>query len=129
MHRLKWITCLTALALALLWSLPTGSIAQGRGDSPDGVWRESDPAAAPSPGSGVEIGPLASYRLFSLEWEFPADFKSLLSVELYKAGHHIYRNLEAVGLGFNTNHYLANLVGLLFLGELFKVFLARLAFP
>ena len=63
---------------------------------------------------------LAAYKMFSNQWEFLDDFKSRLIVELFKGGKHIWNNLENAGYGFNTNHYLSDLVGLLFLGELFK---------
>jgi hypothetical protein len=63
---------------------------------------------------------LLAYRMFSEQRRFGAAFKRILAIELYKGGRFIRGNLEQSGLGFNTNHYLASLVGLLYLGELFK---------
>jgi hypothetical protein len=63
---------------------------------------------------------LIAYRIFGEQRRFAREFKRTLTIELYKGGRFIRNNLEQSGLGFNSNHYLANLVGLLYLGELFK---------
>jgi hypothetical protein len=63
---------------------------------------------------------LLAYRMFSEQRRFGEEFKRTLAIELYKGGRFIRSNLEHSGLGFNSNHYLADLVGLLYLGELFK---------
>ncbi len=63
---------------------------------------------------------LLAYRFFAEQRRFEETFKRTLAIELYKGGRFIRGNLEQSGLGFNSNHYLADLVGLLYLGELFK---------
>lgn len=62
---------------------------------------------------------LAGYRLFASQHPFNTDFTRLVTIELYKGGRSIYENLEVTGDSHNTNHYLSDLLGLLFLGELF----------
>jgi hypothetical protein len=62
---------------------------------------------------------LMSYKLFGTRWEFREDFARLFAVELYKAGKHVYTNLDFLGRGFNGADYLAQMLSLLFLGELF----------
>ncbi len=63
---------------------------------------------------------LLAYQLLSSRHQFGKDFISLLTIELYKGGKSIFENLEKTGDGHNTNHYLTNLLGLLYLGELFN---------
>ncbi len=63
---------------------------------------------------------LVAYQTFALRHKFSDEFTKFLTIELYKGGKSIYENLEVTGDGHNTNHYLTNLLGLLFLGELFS---------
>ena len=63
---------------------------------------------------------LVAYEIFSVRQRFSDDFKKTLAIELYKGGRFIRANLENTGLGFSSNHYIADLVGLLYLGELFR---------
>ena len=63
---------------------------------------------------------LMAYQIFTLRHKFSDDFTKFLTIELYKGGKSIFENLEVTGDGHNTNHYLTNLLGLLFLGELFN---------
>jgi hypothetical protein len=62
---------------------------------------------------------LLAYRLFAEKWEFENEFSEMFALQLLKAGQFIYSNLERIGSGLNTSNYIANLVGLLMLGELF----------
>ncbi|MCK4856676.1 MAG: alginate lyase family protein [candidate division Zixibacteria bacterium] len=64
---------------------------------------------------------LLAYQVFAANWDFTDNFKTTLVIRLYKAGKHISGNLEKIAAGFNSSHYLANLLGLLYLGELFVV--------
>ena len=63
---------------------------------------------------------LVAYQIFSQKHEFNQEFTTYLTVELYKGGKSIFENLERAGDGHNTNHYLTNLLGLLYLGEFFR---------
>lgn len=63
---------------------------------------------------------LAAYQLFAARNDFGERFRQRLTLELYKGGRAIRENLEKIGSGFNTNHYLADLVGLLHLGWMFR---------
>lgn len=63
---------------------------------------------------------MIAYQTFALRFKFSDEFTKFLMIELYKGGKSIYENLEVTGDGHNTNHYLTNLLGLLFLGELFS---------
>ncbi|MGB5139519.1 MAG: alginate lyase family protein [Candidatus Zixiibacteriota bacterium] len=63
---------------------------------------------------------LTAFQIFAVRHKFSPEFESLLTVELYKGGKSIFENLEKAGDAHNTNHYLTNLLGLLFLGELFR---------
>jgi hypothetical protein len=63
---------------------------------------------------------LLAYRIFSEHRRFEETFKQTLAIELYKGGRFIRSNLEQSALGSNSSHYLADLVGLLYLGELFQ---------
>lgn len=63
---------------------------------------------------------LAAYQLFAARNDFGERFRLRLTLELYKGGRAIRENLEKIGSGFNTNHYLADLLGLLYLGWMFQ---------
>ncbi len=63
---------------------------------------------------------LVAYQTFALRHKFSEAFIEFLTIELYKGGKSIYENLEVTGDGHNTNHYLTDLLGLLFLGGLFS---------
>ncbi|MCH7879127.1 MAG: alginate lyase family protein, partial [candidate division Zixibacteria bacterium] len=63
---------------------------------------------------------LYASELFALSGPLPAPFVRTLYVSLYQHGLHIRNNLENQATGLNTNHYLANLIGLLTLGKLFE---------
>lgn len=63
---------------------------------------------------------LVAYQTFAQQHRFSKEFTRFLTVELYKGGKSIYENLEVTGDGHNTNHYLTNLLGLLYLGEAFN---------
>jgi len=62
---------------------------------------------------------LVAYQTFAQQHRFSEEFSKFLTVELYKGAKSIYENLEVTGDGHNTNHYLTNLLGLLYLGEVF----------
>jgi hypothetical protein len=89
-------------------------------------WREGNPFersinwACASETAFRCINWLLAYWMFGEQRRFEETFKRVLAVELYKGGRFIRSNLEQSALGFNTSHYLADLVGLLYLGELFK---------
>lgn len=63
---------------------------------------------------------LLAMKVFSTKKKFNDDFVRTLMIELYKGGKSIFENLEKTGDGNNTNHYLSDLLGLLYLGQLFK---------
>lgn len=63
---------------------------------------------------------LFASELFELSGPLPAPFVRTMYVSLYQHGLHIRNNLENLADGLNTNHYLANLIGLLTLGKLFE---------
>ncbi len=63
---------------------------------------------------------LVAYQLFAKQHDFSPAFADQLVVDLYKGGCAIRANLESSGAGFNTNHYVADLVGLFYLGAVFS---------
>ncbi len=63
---------------------------------------------------------LTAYQIFSLNHRFEERFQARLALELYKGGRSIWENRENTGAGYNTNHYLADLIGLLYLGWMFR---------
>ncbi len=65
------------------------------------------------------INILLAVELFHHTRPLPAPFLKTLYTLLYQSGRHIFANLEDSGRGLNTNHYLADLIGLLTLGALF----------
>ncbi|WP_248627127.1 alginate lyase family protein [Natroniella acetigena] len=62
-----------------------------------------------------------AYFLFEDKIDNDKKFKNKLNSSLYSHGKFIYKNLENKGK-FNNNHYLSNLVGLIFLGLYFGDF-------
>lgn len=63
---------------------------------------------------------LIAYQILAAGFEFAQNFKDILTIELFKGGNFIRHNLERTATGFNTNHFLSDLLGLLFLGQLFR---------
>ncbi len=63
---------------------------------------------------------LAAYQIFALNHRFEERFLARLTLELYKGGRSIWENRENTGAGYNTNHYLADLIGLFYLGWMFR---------
>ncbi len=63
---------------------------------------------------------LLAYQVIAAQFDFAQNFKDILTIELFKGGTFIRENLEHTATGFNTNHYLSDLMGLLFLGQLFS---------
>ncbi len=63
---------------------------------------------------------LIAYQIFATHFHFAQTFKDILTIELFKGGKYIRENLEKTATGFNTNHYLSDLLGLLYLGQLFE---------
>ncbi|MCH9032596.1 MAG: hypothetical protein IIB00_10105, partial [candidate division Zixibacteria bacterium] len=65
------------------------------------------------------INLICAVELFQNTTKLPEDFMRKLCASLFQHGRHIKENIEFVGRGANTNHYLADLVGLLALGLFF----------
>ena len=63
---------------------------------------------------------LYASEMFQMSNPLPTPFVRTLYVSLYQHGLHIRNNLENQATGLNTNHYLANLIGLLTLGKMFE---------
>lgn len=66
------------------------------------------------------INLLLAVEMFNRHAALPLTFVKSVYTLLYQSGKHIFANLENSGRGLNTNHYLANLIGLLTIGELFE---------
>ena len=62
---------------------------------------------------------LLAYKILAARRAFSEEFTRFFTIELYKGAKSIHENLEKTGDGHNTNHYLSNLLGLLYLGQLF----------
>ncbi len=65
------------------------------------------------------INLLTAVELFHQRAPLPTPFLKALYTLLYQSGRHIRANLEDSGRGMSSNHYLADLIGLLTLGALF----------
>ncbi|MFH2055674.1 MAG: alginate lyase family protein [bacterium] len=61
---------------------------------------------------------LQAYQIVDCRWPRNPEFADLLLRQLTRTGAFIRSHLQSVCHGFNDYHYLANLVGLLYLGEL-----------
>lgn len=66
------------------------------------------------------INILAAVELFQVQKALPEKFLKSVYVMLFQSGRHIYANQEKLSPGLNSNHYLADLLGLLVLGKLFE---------
>ncbi|MFQ5607086.1 MAG: heparinase II/III family protein, partial [Candidatus Zixiibacteriota bacterium] len=63
---------------------------------------------------------LLALELFERRSPLPEPFLKAVYVALFQHGRHIRANPENTARGLNTNHYLANLIGLLTLGSFFE---------
>ena len=52
--------------------------------------------------------------------DLPGDFQKRVARTLFHDGMYIFKNLEKNSSGYSTNHYLANLAGLIYLGHCFN---------
>ncbi len=63
---------------------------------------------------------LVAYKAFGLQRRFTPEFEREFLTELYKGGRFIRANLDDTGLGENASDRIIDLVGLLYIGELFR---------